>query len=392
MADGQFGEKTKHLKMTKILHVATFTGNIGDNASHLGFKKILDEQFPEGYDIDQLEIRKTYKVYTLRDKWRFDESFARKANQYDFVLIGGGHFLDFWVQNSQTGTTLDISDEVLKMIKVPFFIISMGCMHRTIIPEGNIPKLRAFLDKLLNRKKTFVAVRNDSSKRVLQEQIGEKYYQTIPEVLDSGFFYENDGSLYRSSDREYVMMNSTIDQLSMKSFNVKEIDSDQYTQQLRKVVTRIIEETDYQVAFAPHIYADYEAIRNLLANVNDFHIRERVGITPYAQGNYGCEQIFSAYKNSSLMIGMRFHANVCSLSMDVPSVGLGATDRVVNIYESLGIEDRLVKVDHEFESTIMSKVHAFAKNGREAMSDCSGNLERKRQETRETYRAMFELL
>lgn len=378
--------------MTKILHIATFTGNIGDNASHLGFEKILNEYFPEGYSIDQLEIRKTYKVYTLADKWSFDKSFARKANQYDFILIGGGHFLDFWVENSFTGTTLDISDEVLNMLKVPMFIISMGCMHRTTIPEGNIPKLRAFLDKLLNRPKTFIGVRNDSSKRVLKEQIGDKYFKAIPEVLDSGFFYENDGSLCRSSQKEYVIMNSTIDQLAMKSFNVDEIDKNQYTQQLRNVVNRIIEETDYNVAFAPHIYADYKAIQNLLSGVNDFHIRERVAITPYAQGNFGCDQIFSAYKNSSLMVGMRFHANVCSLSMDVPSIGLGATDRVVNIYESLGIEDRLVKVDNEFESDIMNKVHAFNKNGRKALGDCRSSLEQKRQETQETYRKMFELL
>jgi hypothetical protein len=29
--------------MKKILHIASFEGNIGDNASHLGFLAIIDE-------------------------------------------------------------------------------------------------------------------------------------------------------------------------------------------------------------------------------------------------------------------------------------------------------------------------------------------------------------
>lgn len=51
----------------KILHVASFVGNIGDNASHQGLEGILKEYF-NNYDITRLEIRKFYKNYNRVDK------------------------------------------------------------------------------------------------------------------------------------------------------------------------------------------------------------------------------------------------------------------------------------------------------------------------------------
>lgn len=375
--------------MLKILHVATFTGNVGDNASHIGFKSVMDEIIGTDYEIDQLEIRKTYKVYTLSDKWRFDEDFARKANKYDLLLIGGGHFLDFWVENSHTATTLDISDVVLKMINVPICIISMGCMHRNEIPDGNIPKLKSFLDKLIERPKTFVGLRNDSSKRVMKEQIGMKYYEALPEVLDSGFFYTNSGESYLPTPRPYALIQSTVDQLQMKSFKVAGIDEVNYNEELSGLVNDILEKTDLDIVFAPHIYHDYQAIGRLLEDINDFHIRERVQITPYAQGNFGCDQLFAAYKNCRMMVGMRFHANVCSISMGKLSFGLGATDRVHYIYNSLGIEDRLFTVDEPFRNSITERIQSSLQSDIGSSSIQNDLLEQKRKETKNIYREMF---
>lgn len=374
----------------KILHVATFIGNIGDNASHIGFQKILEENVGQNYQIDQLEIRKTYAVYNLSDSWRFDMDFARKANQYDLVLIGGGHFLDFWVKNSFTGTTLDISDEVLDAIKVPIMIVSMGCMHRTDVPEENIPKLRHFLDRLLERNNTTIAFRNDGSSSVVRDFVGNKYYENIPEVLDSGFFYDTDASMYRPVDKPYIIMNSTVDQLFMKSTQVGEIDPDFYNNEMLKVINHFIKNTDYDIVFAPHIYADYKAIDKLLSKLDNFHVRTRVALTPYVQGNYGCDMIFSAYKNSDLVIGMRFHANVCSLSMNNLSVGIAATDRVVNAYKHIGAENRIVKADSDFSDKVIEKANYLLSNKSVVQKQNLENLNKRREETRKIYQKQFQ--
>jgi polysaccharide pyruvyl transferase WcaK-like protein len=341
----------------KILHLATFIGNIGDNASHIGFKKVMSSIVGEhGFTIDTLEIRKAYGVYNLPDKWRFDEDFANKVNKYDLLVIGGGGLLDFDIANSSTGATIDISRDILDKIKTPILIGSIGANPRNLVPEGNIQKFRNFLDDFLTRKNAFLAVRNDGSKQAIKDQIGSEYADAIPELLDHGFFYQNDGNLYRPSPRRYILVNTTSDQVLMVNKNTGKIDADLYLKEITKVVNYIINETDYDVVFAPHIYSDLRAIDQILKNVNDYHIRTRVTICPYAQGDYGCDQIFSAYKNSDMVIGMRFHTNVCSMAMNVPSIGVAALERVVSVFASLGLSDCVIKADSEFSQSIIEKI------------------------------------
>lgn len=340
----------------KILHLAAFNGNIGDNASHIGLRKVLSEIIQEGYEIDNLEIRKFYNNYKLADKHFFDATFAELVNQYDLLIIGGGGFLDFWVENSVTGTTLNISNEILDLIKTPIAIISVGSIPHKEVPEGNIEKFRNFLDKLLNKKNVFVAVRNDGSAEVIRDLIGSEYANFIPEVLDSGFFYENNGSLYSPSPKEYILINTTSDQVLMKNREMGKIETDLYINEMSKVIKYILGNTDKDIVFAPHIYSDYHAINQLLVNINDFDIRTRIRITPFSQGDYGCNQIFSAYKNSSLVLGMRFHANVCSIAMNKPCIGIAALDRITNMYKSMHLSDRIVHVDREFSDELIQKV------------------------------------
>src|SRR5690606_14809421 len=109
-------------------------------------------------------------------------------------------------------------------------------------------------------------------------------------------------------------------------------------------------------------YSDYHAINQLLVNINDYNIRTRIRITPFSQGDYGCNQIFSAYKNSSLVLGMRFHANVCSIAMNKPCIGIAALDRITNMYKSLHLSDRLVHVDREFSDELIHKVNYSINN------------------------------
>ena len=48
-------------KKIKILHFASFTGNVGDNLNHLGFYKSLDNEFGNNnYFIEEEEIREFY--------------------------------------------------------------------------------------------------------------------------------------------------------------------------------------------------------------------------------------------------------------------------------------------------------------------------------------------
>lgn len=340
----------------RILHVASFDGNIGDNASHMGFRMLMSNVLPGEFTIERLEIRKFYNNYSLSDKRYFDEGFAKQANQYDLLVIGGGGFLDYDIKNSITGTTISISNQVLDLIKTPIFISSIGCNPRNEIPDGNIDKFRGFLDHFLERKNSFLAVRNDGSKEALRKYIGEDYANAIPQVLDHGFFYENDGSHYIPTNKPYILINTTNDQVKMAKDANGKLDDSLYVNEMGRIVNYVMENTGMNVVFAPHIYSDLGAISDVLKHVNDFYIRTRIGITPYAQSDSGCDQVFSAYKRSSLVLGMRFHANVCSIAMNIPSLAIAALDRVSKMYADFDLSHRVFTIDKPFSAGMIEKI------------------------------------
>lgn len=343
----------------RILHLASHTGNIGDNASHIGFRKILSSLVKDSIEIVPLEMRRFYTSYSLPDKLYFDQAFASLANTFDLLVIGGGGFLDFWVAGSITGTTLDIPEQVLQQIKTPVFITSMGCIPHKDVPEGNVEKFRRFLDVLLNRGKTFIAVRNDGSSEVLRDVVGRTYFEQIPEVLDHGFFYQNDGSHYLPCREPYIVINTTNDQVKMLNRRTGRTDESMFVQQMQHVIAYIIDQTDLSIVFAPHIYVDYNAINLLVDKIDNFHLRSRIIVTPHVQGDYGCNQIFSAYKNSELALGMRFHANVCSFALGIPSVGIAVLDRISSVYEKMGMPERAIPLNENFSDRIISNIHSM---------------------------------
>ena len=119
-----------------ILHLASFSGNIGDNASHYGLYKILNELINIS-KIKKLEIRNFYRNAKGQNKRKFDKSFVDECNEYDLVIFGGGGYLDYWIPNSSTGTTFDISAKSLEEINTPILFSSLGCVPGKKIPHGN---------------------------------------------------------------------------------------------------------------------------------------------------------------------------------------------------------------------------------------------------------------
>ncbi|WP_417535291.1 polysaccharide pyruvyl transferase family protein [Methylophaga sp.] len=345
----------------RILHVASFVGNIGDNASHLGLSTILNEYFSY-IEVEQLEIRKFYKNYNNSDKQRFDLSFINYANKFDLLIIGGGGFLDYWVEGSATGTTIDMNPDLVSRITVPTIISSVGCVPHKTIPSGNIEKFRHFLDCVLTNSKIRILFRNDGSVLSLKNEIGAHYLESISEVLDNGFFFNTEETNPLPIDPGYIAINITNDQLEMNSQSRGCINKQEYLRALAKVVTYITDSLNMKVVFIPHIYTDLMAISEVLTLIDDFIIRRSILVAPYIQYDVGAKALFSIYKHSRLVIGSRFHANVCALAMGVPTVGVAALNRVKYLYDQLDIMDNYVFPDTDFSDELIMKVTSSLKN------------------------------
>lgn len=356
------------MRIIKILHVASFTGNIGDNASHLGLYNVLKTVLGDRLDIEQIEIRRFYKKYSLADKKNFDLEFTQKVNAKDLLIFGGGGFLDYWVPNSETGTTFDMSDEILDKLIVPTLFVSVGCMPHQPVPEGNIDKFHHFLQKVGSKKNMRIAVRNDGSILEIKRLFGGEFEGTITEILDNGFFYEPSLKFNcRLLEKPYIAINTTLDQLTMKNRMIGNINYSQLREELLSLLQRIIDETGYSLVFVPHIFKDLQAFRELLEGMNDFYIRSRVAIAPYLQGDYGCNYLMSVYNQADSILSMRFHANVCPLSMGKRTVGLAALDRVVHMYNSIGKSSDCIPVNEKFADKVYKKLIDISPNNSDTL-------------------------
>jgi polysaccharide pyruvyl transferase WcaK-like protein len=82
-----------------------------------------------------------------------------------------------------------------------------------------------------------------------------------------------------------------------------------------------------------------------------------VVVAPYGSGADVQKYIFGLYARCTLVLGMRFHANVCSIAHDVPTIGLVNYRQIEKLYDELGLNERTVRVDQpEFGSVLAALI------------------------------------
>jgi len=347
------------MRKLKLLHIASFEGNIGDNASHLGFKEILRQLSTElevEFDVSRLEIRKAYANYNGHDKLLFDENFARKANEYDLTIFGGGGFLDYWVHGSSNGTTIDIDNEILELINKPILMTSVGSNPHRKVPEENYNKFEGFLNHVSNSCNVTIALRNDGSVDSLRKDFGDSALIGIKSVVDHGFFFKPDMcSSTLAIDGDYAAINITNDQIEMFNEGRRVSGKAWYYRELVDVVSFLVEERKLKVVLVPHIYSDVLAIAELMDYLPESYLRSKVVIAPSWQGDSATNFIFNIYKNSKLVIASRYHANICSLKFGVQTIGLSPLRRIEYVHNTLSNNKSSIFIEDGF-SLIIKKL------------------------------------
>ncbi|WP_415897481.1 polysaccharide pyruvyl transferase family protein [Neptuniibacter sp. QD72_48] len=335
----------------KILHIASFVGNIGDNANHQGVRRTLSERFSGIHTYTELEIRKCYRIYTGGDRWEFDLQFASLANQHDLIIIGGGNFFEPWLPESSTGTTIDLSKEILDKIHSPILFYGVGFDTYKHCPAECLQKFQDFVVDVSERSNVILTFRNDGSLKNYKKTYGAMS-EAIDVVPDGGFFYQPDCKLNFPFDskNEYWGINLASD---MKDVRFPEggkgnITWEGFLRGFAAVLsTKLTEQENLQLIFFPHIYKDLEAISELLAYMDDRFCRDRIQTAPYSYGWDGADKVFSLYNSCSLIMGMRFHTNVCAMGMNIPSIGLSSSPKLEDLYEEIGLRDRIVRINKD---------------------------------------------
>lgn len=362
-----------HDRALKVLHVASFAGNIGDLANHAGARRLMREQLGFDFEFENLEIREFYW-----GKRRFDDDFVDYANHFDLLLIGGGNYFELWVDRSATGTSIDISAECLSRLKVPTVFFALGVDTGQGYSALAAQRFSSFMTTVLAREDMFVCVRNDGSSLALREVLGESTAERISVMPDGGFFA--DSSLARPSRGRppRIGINIAGDMLDRRFSQGLAVEG--FLAELSAACIRLLDTIpSLRVELIPHIWRDSVFIAQFLPMIPDPYLRRRVIVGTLDPTHEGLEAFLNSYRSFDLVLGMRFHANVCPIGMRVPSRGLLTYPQVKHLYDELGMTDRLLDVskvgfgEHLAETTFTDL--SDSSRHRQALDACVANLQ-----------------
>lgn len=372
------------------LHVASFTGNVGDNANHNGTRRTLQENTNFEFRYTENEMRKYYQNYNKLDSLSFGDDFVAQANKHDLVLIGSGNFFDLWIETSETGTTIDMQPKTVDAIDTPIVFYGLGCDPHKGIPGDNAKKFVSFLDHILSDEHCIVSVRNDGSISHINRLFGQEYARQVHKVPDGGFFTEVDNHFHPElrPGKTIIALNVAKDMAELR-FPADSPDSHSYTSfmdEMAEFIDRTLSNhSNIEFVLMPHIYSDLEAIADLMDRLDNLHRRGRVMTTPYLNQENSERYIFDTYRKADLAMGMRFHTNVCSFGQLTPTIGFSmGYPKVRDLYEiELGLPKRLVDVCHTgfssqlYESTMNSieRSNEISTTYEEKLSNLRDNLD-----------------
>lgn len=326
--------------MKRILHIASFRGNVGDILNHKGFYKIFDEKFT-GFDVTQIEIREFYR--SAQKQRFFDKKFAEYVNDFDMLILGGGGFFDARWNYSATGTTCNISAEFIDSVKIPVLVNAMGYHEYPGETTTDVcEKFGAFIKKISGCSNWLVTFRNDGSVERIYKRYG--IIPNIYKVPDNGFWglYESGLSfIYDSMPKPCVGMCITND-LFCKEYNV-DVTEETFNKNIARFIETII--SDYDVVFFPHTPQDISVINKLFVNLPENVKRNNIRVAPYWAGSdFAVNQIAYYYKMCSCVIGMRFHSVILALQLGIPTIALSGHAQIEGLLQDLAIENYCVRV------------------------------------------------
>lgn len=340
----------------KILHIASFHGNIGDNANHAGFRPWFESVLGRPSTWHDLEIR---EFYWKERQW--DSGFVDYANEFDLVVIGGGNYFELWVETSPTGTSIAIPPDLYRQMEVPVFFNALGVDEGQGASAGAVEKFQAFVDCALEEKGDLISVRNDGAHATLTKHLGASYGDRVNTVPDGGFFsseaWKEEGS--NSDGKTLIGINIACDmpEVRFQGFGV-ESPLISFCEEMAQSLELVSEQIpDSELLLVPHIYSDVRVVSLILDRLPDRLRRNRVRVLNYGSGEQIAEGIVREYAQCDLVLGMRFHANVCALAYGVNTLGLECYPQITKLYGELGLEDRLIDVSKPgFKDGLASRV------------------------------------
>lgn len=361
----------------RVLHLASFNGNIGDIANHKGFYNMCYRYVSKNIDFEPLEMREFYKNWNLR---KYDDELIKYINTFDAFVVGGGNFFDVKWDYSCSGTTFNMSKEMMDKITCPIIFNCVGIdISDSISSEVCLERFAEFFEYISQKDNIVVSVRNDDSKKLISEYIGQEAANSIYVIPDEGFFTVAKEYYHPElpDDKKIIAVNTAKDRIYERWDN-KEFDYDMYCEELAQYISKCMNENDgYHFVFVPHIPGDIEASYDVIKKIDDKIVRRGITVSPYLNGlNTSGDYIVDLYRKCDLTIGMRYHSNICSIAMHTPALAIFTLQKHVELYKNIGFENRIVSVsEHPFHNELNSRMQEIIDNREEYVKENKKTIE-----------------
>jgi polysaccharide pyruvyl transferase WcaK-like protein len=333
-------EAASALRRFGALHLASFVGNLGDNAMHDGEYRTRAADLPFPLDHRACEVRDFIH-------WRarsFDESFLAEAKQADVLIVGGFSLFQLWRDTTVSGTYLDVTSEFFARLPCPVWFHGLGCDATRGVNALAVERTRAFLDELLPLEKFRFSLRNDGSVDLIREHLGAAYADAMAIVPDGGLFAEPEGPAQPglSPGSRFIAVNLAGDMPDKRYRSADGADlTERFAQQIADGLEALMQEDpDLHCVFVPHIYSDFQPISSVLEAFDDRLRRRRVLVAGLAQGDAGWSASFDLYRQASAVISMRYHASLSSIGFGTPVRGISTHHKVEGQFAAYGLSER----------------------------------------------------
>jgi polysaccharide pyruvyl transferase WcaK-like protein len=327
-----------------VLHLASFTGNIGDNANHLGARAQFDKNLPFQFGYTELEMR---EFFWGQRQW--DDNFVAYANKFDLLLIGGKNYFELWVEKSRSGCSIELTLSQLEAIHCPILFYGLGVDAGQGVPDVCQTRFQAFLEAILVADNRLIAVRNDGAMATLERYFPRAPLNRVLQVPDGGFFYQSKAQTHPElkADATNITINLAGDMLETRfPGTAGRHDVDGFLAEFIAVLQQQLQsKPKTQIIFVPHIFRDLDIIHQALLHFDDPVRRQHVAVASYLTGENGCRKLFDLYRQSDLCLGMRFHANVVPLAMGTPTIGLVCYPQIAHLYREIQLPEQTVEVN-----------------------------------------------
>lgn len=328
----------------RILHIASHTGNIGDNISHIAYRSLLGKYIDVEYT--DVEIRQYYR--NAKERF-FDNSFIELANSHDSVLIGGGALLLPEIPESSTGTTIDVwTAQIRNQLRVPIVFNAVGC-HSMRPPNGQAQhKLAEFLTDAADDSRFRIHLRSDGSEQRIKQLVGESAASKFTRVPDPGIAAHDviGEPAPAGLPSEYLAVNLAGDSNGIR------YGSDANYERFASAIRRLVADSPLPIVLIPHIAQDFALIGDTLRGVSDLKTRRKIWVAGFGNGSNPAATTVAIYRCATGILATRFHGVVPNLPLDKPLKAIITAPNLEGYLSNMRIHDQLKADIHQTDQLL----------------------------------------